>query len=297
MNIGFIGLGLMGAPMARNLARGGHQLHVWARRPQTLAPFAREHHFTVHDSAAAVAANSDVVFTMVADSPDAHQVILGAQGVAEGGREGLVVIDMSTIAPETAREIGSALFERGMEFLDAPVSGGESGAINATLTIMVGGEEAVFERVRPLFDLLGKSVSLIGSMGAGQVAKACNQIITGVGVAAVAEAVNFAHKTGVDAARMREVLLGGFAKSRILEMHGQRMIERNFVPGFKAWMHQKDLRIVLDAAHEQHLALPAASAALQLYNAMVGSGLGESDTTAMLQLFEQMSGTQGEAAQ
>lgn len=295
MNIGFIGLGLMGAPLARHLEVAGHQVHIWARRPQTLAPFAASPGFKVHPSAAAVAASSEVVFTMVADSPDAHQVILGAQGVAEGGKAGLTVVDMSTIAPETAREIGAALFERGIDFLDAPVSGGEGGAINATLTIMVGGEAEVFARIEPLFALMGKSVTLIGGVGAGQVAKACNQIITSVGVAAVAEAINFAHMTGVDAAKMREVLLGGFAASRILEMHGQRMIQRNFTPGFKAWMHQKDLRIVMDAAHEQHLALPTAAATLQLYNAMVGGGLGEEDTTAMLRLFERMSGKEAAA--
>jgi 2-hydroxy-3-oxopropionate reductase len=297
MNIGFIGLGLMGAPMARNLAKAGHTLHVWSRRPQTLTELAKSPSYKVHDSAAAVAAASEVVFTMVADSPDVHQVILGDKGVGEGGKPGLIVVDMSTIAPETAREVAAALFERGIDFLDAPVSGGEAGAINAQLTIMVGGEQAVFDRVKHLLDLLGKSVTLIGAVGAGQVAKACNQIITGVGVCAVAEAINFAHKTGVDAKGMREVLLGGFAASRILEMHGQRMIERNFVPGFKAWMHQKDLRIVMDTAHAQHLALPAAAAALQLYNGMVGSGRGEEDTTAMLKLFEQMSGIDSEAVQ
>jgi len=297
MNIGFIGLGLMGAPMARNLAKAGHTLHVWARRPQTLADVAKSPSYRVHESAAAVAAASEVVFTMVADSPDVHQVILGDGGVAEGGKAGLTVIDMSTIAPETAREVAAALFERGIDFLDAPVSGGEAGAINAQLTIMVGGEQHVFDRVKPLLDLLGKSVTLIGAAGAGQVAKACNQIITGVGVCAVAEAINFAHKTGVDAKSMREVLLGGFAASKILEMHGQRMLERNFVPGFKAWMHQKDLRIVMDAAHEQHLSLPTAAAALQLYNGMVGSGRGEEDTTAILKLFEQMSGVNEEAVQ
>jgi 2-hydroxy-3-oxopropionate reductase len=290
MNIGFIGLGLMGAPMARNLAKAGHALHVWSRRPQALAEVAKSPTYTVHDSAAAVAAASEVVFTMVADSPDVHQVILGDGGVAEGGKPGLIVVDMSTIAPETAREVAAALFERGIDFLDAPVSGGEVGAINAQLTIMVGGEQEIFDRVKPLLDLLGKSITLIGGSGAGQVAKACNQIITGVGVCAVAEAINFAHKTGVDAESMREVLLGGFAASRILDLHGQRMLKRNFVPGFKAWMHQKDLRIVMDAAHSQHLSLPAAAAALQLYTGMVGSGRGDEDTTAMLKLFEQMSG-------
>jgi len=296
-NIGFIGLGLMGAPMARNLAKAGHNLHIWARRPQALAQYTGLAGYTVHASAADVAAASDIVFTMVADSPDVHQVILGEGGVAQGGRSGLIVVDMSTVAPATAREVATALFERGIDFLDAPVSGGESGAINAQLTIMVGGEEAVFARVKPLFDLLGKSVTLIGGVGAGQVAKACNQIITGVGVPAVAEAINFAHKAGVDAQRMREVLLGGFAASRILEMHGKRMLDRNFTPGFKAWMHQKDLRIVLDAAHAQHLQLPTAAAALQLYNGMVGSGMGEIDTTGMLKLFERMSGIDEEAVQ
>ena len=289
MNIGFIGLGLMGAPMASNLAKAGHTLHVWSRRPQALADYAKRPSYQIHPSAAAVAAASEVVFVMVADSPDVHQVILGEGGVAEGGKPGLTVVDMSTIAPETAREVAAALFERGIDFLDAPVSGGEVGAINASLTIMVGGEEVVYERIKPLFDLLGKSVTLIGASGAGQVAKACNQIITGVGVCAVAEAINFAHKTGVDAERMREVLMGGFAASRILDMHGQRMLERNFVPGFKAWMHQKDLGIVMDAAPAQYLTLPNAAAALQLYNAMVGSDLGDEDTTAMLKLFEQMS--------
>jgi 2-hydroxy-3-oxopropionate reductase len=291
MKIGFIGLGLMGAPMARNLARGGHDLHVWARRPETLAPFAGERGFTVHDSPAAVASAVDVVFTMVVDSPDAHQVILGENGVAEGGHEDLTVVDMSTISPDTAREIGAALFERGICFLDAPVSGGERGAVDATLTIMVGGEPDVFARIEPLFALLGGSVTLIGPSGAGQVAKACNQIITAVSMAAVAEAINFAHMTGVDAAKMREVLLGGFANSRILDVHGRRMIERNFKPGFKAGMHQKDLAIIMDAAHKQHLVLPAAAAAMQLYNAMMGRGMDTEDTTAILKLFEEMSGT------
>ncbi|MEW5782816.1 MAG: NAD(P)-dependent oxidoreductase [Pseudomonadota bacterium] len=288
MNIGFIGLGLMGRPMALHLANAGHTLHLWARRPASLEPF-KDVTAKVHVSAAEVARHADVVFTMVADAPDVREVVLGENGVASGARPGLIVVDMSTINPNAAREIGAALADKGIEFLDAPVSGGEIGAINATLTIMVGGRPEVFEKVKPLFEKLGKSVTLIGEIGAGQVAKACNQILTGVGVMAVAEAFNFAAKNGVDVAKVREALLGGFAYSRILENHGQRMIERNFKPGFKAWMHQKDLRIVMEEAHRLGLMLPAAAATTQLFNAIVGSGMGEEDSIAALKLLEKLS--------
>jgi len=289
MQIGFIGLGLMGRPLALHLARGGHALHLWARRPATLEPF-RDVAAVCHANPRDVAAQAEIVFTMVADAPDVEAVALGAQGLAAGARPGLVVVDMSTIAPAAAQSIGARLEAQGIDFLDAPVSGGEIGAINAALTIMAGGKPAVFARVEPLFALMGKSVTLIGPTGAGQVAKACNQILTGVGVAAVAEALNFATRSGVDAARVREALLGGFAYSRILENHGQRMLDRNFRPGFKAWMHQKDLRIVMEEAHRLGLALPSAAATAQMFNAMVGSGLGEEDSVAMLKLLERMSG-------
>ncbi|MDI6750787.1 MAG: NAD(P)-dependent oxidoreductase [Rhodocyclaceae bacterium] len=288
MNIGFIGLGLMGRPMALHLANAGHTLHLWARRPASLEPF-KDVAAKVHVSAAEVARHVDVVFTMVADAPDVREVVLGENGVASGARPGLIVVDMSTINPNAAREIGAALADKSIEFLDAPVSGGEIGAINATLTIMVGGRPEVFAKVKPLFEKLGKSVTLIGEIGAGQVAKACNQILTGVGVMAVAEAFNFAAKNGVDVAKVREALLGGFAYSRILENHGQRMIERNFKPGFKAWMHQKDLRIVMEEAHRLGLMLPAAAATTQLFNAIVGSGMGEEDSIAALKLLEKLS--------
>ena len=288
MNIGFIGLGLMGRPMALHLASAGHALHLWARRPAALEPFAAVGART-HASAAAVAAHAEIVFTMVADAPDVAAVCLGADGIAAGGKRGLIVVDMSTINPNAAREIGAKLAAQGIEFLDAPVSGGETGAINAALTIMVGGKAEVFEKVQPLFGKLGKSVTLIGESGAGQVAKACNQILTGVGVLAVAEAFNFAAKSGVDPARVREALLGGFAYSRILENHGQRMLDRNFKPGFKAWMHQKDLRIVMEEAHRLGLMLPSAGATAQLFNAIVGSGMGEDDSVAALKLLEKMS--------
>lgn len=288
MNVGFIGLGLMGRPMALHLEAAGHKLHLWARRPDSLAPFASVN-AVIHATPALVAAQADVVITMVADAPDVEAVCLGAEGIASGGKAGLVVVDMSTIAPAAAIRIGAALGERGIAFVDAPVSGGETGAINAALTIMAGGTQEAFDRVLPLFQKMGKSATLIGGSGAGQVAKACNQILTGVGIMAVAEAFNFAAKSGVDPARVREALLGGFAYSKILENHGQRMLDRNFKPGFKAWMHQKDLRIVMEEAHRLGLSVPAAAATAQMFNAMVGSGLGESDSIAALKLLEKMS--------
>ena len=289
MNIGFIGLGLMGRPMAINVARGGHTLHIWARRAESLASFA-QFGAHAHVSPAEVAKHADIVVTMVADAPDVEEVTLGENGVAQGARPGLLVADMSTIAPASAQRIGMKLADRGIAFLDAPVSGGEVGAINATLSIMVGGKAAAFEKMKPVFELMGKNIVHVGDSGAGQVAKACNQIVTGMGVAAVAEAFNFARKSGADVAKVREALMGGFAYSKILENHGQRMIERNFKPGFKAWMHQKDLRIVMQEAHRLGLMLPGAAATAQMFNAMVGSGLGEDDSIAMLKLLERMSG-------
>ncbi len=294
MDIGFIGLGLMGRPMALHLARAGHRLHLWARRPASLEPF-RDTGARAHVSAAEVARHADVVFTMVGDAPDVREVTLGENGIAAAGRPGLVVIDMSTINPNAARQIGRELGHRGIEFLDAPVSGGEKGAIEATLTIMVGGKPEVFERVKPLFETLGRTVTLIGPCGAGQVAKACNQILTGVGVLAVAEAFRFAQESGVDVGRVREALMGGFAHSRILEVHGRRMLERDFKPGFKAWMHQKDLRIVMEEASRLGLMLPASAATAQLFNAVVGSGMGEDDSISALRLLESLHAGRREA--
>jgi len=301
MEVGFIGLGLMGRPMVLNLIKAGHTVHVWSRRRASMQPLL-DAGAADCASAAELARRAAVTISMVADAPDVEQVTLGPDGVAEGvtkgGGEGASVghihIDMSTIAPAAARSIAERLAARGVTALDAPVSGGEPGAIAGTLTIMVGGDAAAFEHVRPLFEAMGRSITRIGQASAGQVAKACNQIITGVGVAAVAEAVNFAHKSGVDAVKVREALLGGFAYSRILENHGQRMLERNFKPGFKAWMHQKDLRIVMEEAHRLGLALPSAAATAQLFNAVVGSGLGEDDSIALLKLLEHMSGGAGE---
>jgi 2-hydroxy-3-oxopropionate reductase len=296
MEVGFVGLGLMGRPMALNLIKAGHRVHVWSRRRESMQPLLDAGAGDCA-SAAEVAARAEVVISMVADAPDVEQVALGEHGVAAGARPGLVYVDMSTIAPAAAQSIAARMKERGVTMLDAPVSGGEVGAINAGLTIMVGGDETAFNKAKPLFEAMGKTVSLIGASGAGQVAKACNQILTGVGVAAVAEAMNFATKSGVDAAKVREALLGGFAYSRILENHGQRMLDRNFKPGFKAWMHQKDMRIVMEEAHRLGLALPSSAATAQMFNALVGSGLGEDDSIAMLKLLERMSGGEGAEGQ
>lgn len=293
MQVGFIGLGLMGRPMALNLLKAGHEVHVWSRRRASMAPLLDAGAGDCA-SAAEVARRAAVTISMVADAPDVEEVTLGEAGVAAAARPGHIHIDMSTIAPAAAQSLAERLAARGVTWLDAPVSGGEVGAIAGSLTIMVGGDAAAFDTAQPLFAAMGQSITRIGDAGAGQVAKACNQILTGVGVAAVAEALNFATKSGVDAARVREALLGGFAYSRILENHGQRMLDRNFKPGFKAWMHQKDLRIVMEEAHRLGLALPSAAATAQMLNAMVGSGLGEDDSVAMLKLLERMSGGAGE---
>lgn len=293
MEVGFIGLGLMGRPMALNLIKAGHSVHVWSRRRESMQPLLDA---GAGDcvSAGELADRAAITISMVADAPDVEEVTLGPDGVAAAARAGHIHVDMSTIAPAAAQRIAQRLLEREVISLDAPVSGGEVGAIAGTLTVMVGGDATAFERVKPLLEAMGKSVTRIGDAGAGQVAKACNQILTGVGVAAVAEALNFATRSGVDAAKVREALLGGFAYSRILENHGQRMLDRNFRPGFKAWMHQKDMRIVMEEAHRLGLALPSSAATAQMFNAMVGSGLGEDDSIAMLKLLERMSGGDGE---
>lgn len=293
MQIGFIGLGIMGRPMVLNLLRAGHCVHVWSRREASMAPLIDAGAIACV-SAADVAAASEMVISMVADAPDVEQVALGESGVAVGARPGLLFVDMSTIAPSAARRIALRLEEYGIEYLDAPVSGGEIGAINATLTIMVGGNSVAFDKALPVLQCLGKAVTHIGAHGAGQVAKACNQICTGAGVLMVAEAFNFARASGVDPVKVREAMLGGSAYSRVLENHGQRMLDRNFNPGFKAWMHRKDMKIVLDEAHRLGIMSPIAAITAQMLNALVGGGDGERDTVALLQLLEKMSGTVSE---
>lgn len=289
MRVGFIGLGIMGRPMALNLLKGGHQVTVWSRRQVSMAPLL-EAGALAAENPAAVAEASEVVFSMVADAPDVRAVMLGVDGVARGASAGLIAVDMSTIPPAAAKGIAKDLASHDIAFLDAPVSGGEVGAVAGTLSIMVGGDQQAFDKVQPLFGCMGKNVVYIGGPGSGQVAKAANQILTGVGVLAVAEAMTFAKKNGADPARVREALMGGFAGSKILENHGQRMIDRNFKPGFKSWMHGKDMNIVMQTAHELGLYLPASAATAQMYKAMVGSGLGEEDSIAVLKLLERLSG-------
>ncbi len=286
MNIGFVGLGIMGRPMALNLLKGGHSLTVWARRAESMQPLL-DAGARAASSPAEAAQGNDLLISMVADAPDVAEVM---RNVAEGGRQGLVAVDMSTIAPAAARQIGEELGKAGIDFLDAPVSGGEVGAIAGTLSIMVGGSADAFARALPAFECMGKNVVHVGAFGAGQVTKAANQIVTGMGVLAVAEAYAFAAKNGVDRSKVREALLGGFAYSKILENHGQRMLDRNFKPGFKSWMHEKDLNIVMQTAHELGLCLPGSAATAQMFNAMVGSGLGEEDSIAVLKLLEKLSG-------
>ena len=287
MNIGFIGLGLMGRPMAQHLAKAGHTLHLWARRPESLDPF-RDTDAQIHASPAKVAAAAEVVITIVADGPDVMNVLLGPDGVVKGANPGLVVADMSTISPQTARELAMRLEVHKIDFLDAPVSGGEKGAKEATLTIMVGGKEEAFNKVRPLFELLGRTVTRIGASGAGQVAKSCNQILVGAGITAVSEAFLLAKKSGVDPAKVREALLGGFAYSKVLDVHGTRILNDDFKPGFKAWMHQKDLRIVMEEATRMGVALPTAAIVAQLLNALVGGGHGEEDSLAIFKVLEKL---------
>ncbi|QRM18905.1 NAD-binding protein [Dechloromonas sp. TW-R-39-2] len=286
MKIGFVGLGIMGRPMALNLIKGGHTVTVWARRAESMQPLIEAGAIAAASPAEAARGN-ELLVSMVADAPDVAEVM---RSVAQGASPGLVAVDMSTIAPAAARAIHAELAAAGIDFMDAPVSGGEVGAIAGTLSIMAGGSAAAFATAYPAFECMGKNIVHVGDSGAGQVTKAANQIVTGMGVLAVAEAFAFASKNGVDRSKVREALLGGFAYSKILENHGQRMLDRNFKPGFKSWMHEKDLNIVMQTAHELGLCLPGSAATAQMFNAMVGSGHGEEDSVAVLKLLESLSG-------
>ena len=288
MKIGFVGLGIMGRPMALNLLKGGHTVTVWARRAESMQPLIEAGAIAAASPAEAARGN-ELLISMVADAPDVAEVM---RSVAQGAGPGLVAVDMSTIAPAAARAIHAELAAAGIDFVDAPVSGGEVGAIAGTLSIMAGGSVSAFNTAKPAFECMGKNIVHVGDSGAGQVTKAANQIVTGMGVLAVAEAFAFASKNGVDRSKVREALLGGFAYSKILENHGQRMLDRNFKPGFKSWMHEKDLNIVMQTAHELGLCLPGSAATAQMFNAMVGSGHGEEDSIAVLKLLESLSGQQ-----
>jgi len=289
MNVAFIGLGIMGHPMALNLHKAGHKVFVHGRRPESMTPLA-EADCTACASAAEAAAQADVTFIMVSDTPDVEQVLFGASGVVHGARPGSVVVDMSTISPSATRRFAEGLAARGIAMLDAPVSGGDVGAINGTLSIMVGGKPESFERVQALFAVLGKNIVHVGDHGAGQVAKACNQIVVALTIEGVAEALTFARQNGVDPAKVRAALMGGFAASRILEVHGQRMLDDNYQPGFKTKLHQKDLNIVLQSAYEMGLALPGTALAMQQLNALLGAGEGELDSAAIMKVVQRMSG-------
>jgi 2-hydroxy-3-oxopropionate reductase len=289
MKLGFIGLGIMGRPMALNLCRAGHALWVHGRRPVTMEVLV-EAGAQACRSVADVAVNAEIIFIMVSDTPDVENIVLGETGLVYRLRPGQVIVDMSTISPASTRRLAQELETRGVEMLDAPVSGGEIGAINANLSIMVGGKEKTFQRVKPLFDVLGKNVVHVGDYGAGQVAKACNQIVAALTIEAVSEALTFARKNGVDAARVREALMGGFAGSKILEVHGKRMLDNDFKPGFKVKLHQKDLRIVIEDAHRLGIGLPGTALVAQHLNALMGSGDGELDSSAIVKVIERMSG-------
>ena len=297
INVGFIGPGIMGRPMALNLMKGGNKLWAYARRSETLHPLIAAG-ATACATPAEVARHADVIFTMVSDTPDVESVIFGETGVAPGiskaARSGSVIVDMSTISPTATKVFAQRLAKQGVEMLDAPVSGGETGAINGTLSIMVGGKPEVFERVKPLFELMGKNIVHIGGNGAGQVAKACNQIVVAVTIEAVAEALTFARKNGADAAKVREALMGGFAGSKIMEVHGKRMLDNDFKPGFKVGLHQKDMRIVMETAHQLGVALPAAALVTQHLNALMGTGDTDLDSAAVVKVIERMSGMERE---
>ncbi len=294
--VGFVGLGLMGQPMARNLQRAGFPLTVFARnmaRARELIDAGASLAMTPRG----VAETSAIVFVNVSDDAAVEEVLFDKDGVAAGARQGSIVVDMGTTSPTATRAFAARLRGQGVTLLDAPVSGGEIGAIDAKLSIMAGGPQAAFQRVLPCFQAMGKNIVHVGDSGAGQVAKACNQIVVSATLMGVAEAIAFARRQGADPAKVREALLGGFAYSRILEVHGQRMLERNFTPGFRARLHQKDMGIVLNEAQRLAMALPASTLAAQLLNSLVGQGYGEEESSALIRIVEQLAGFDADASE
>ena len=295
LHLGFIGLGIMGTPMAGHLLEAGHRLCIYTRsepKPELVAAGALR-----CASAKEVAERADIVFVMVPDTPDVAKVLFAADGVAAGleaskrgpdGRVGKTVVDMSSISPIETKDFARRIEALGCDYLDAPVSGGEVGAKAGTLTIMVGGPEAAFERIRPLFELMGKNITLVGGVGAGQTCKVANQIIVALNIAAVGEALVFASKAGADPAKVRQALMGGFAASRILEVHGERMIKRTFAPGFRIGLHQKDLSLALAGARALGVALPQTAGAAQLMQVCAAHGGQELDHSALVKALELM---------
>lgn len=287
--IGFIGLGIMGKPMVRNLLKAGYSLVIYNRSRPAMDELAADG-IALADSPKAVAEQVDVVISCVSDSPDVEEVALGNNGVIEGAKPGLTFVDMSTIAPATARKVYTALKERGIDALDAPVSGGDIGAQQGTLSIMVGGDEAVFQRSLPILQAMGKNIVYIGEAGAGQVTKACNQIVVAMTVQAVAEALTLAKKSGVDVAKVRDALLGGFAQSRVLEVHGKRILEGDFTPGFKLNLHRKDMNIVLQTGREIGVPLFGSAQVSSMMDALLAQDKGDLDNAALATLYELLSG-------
>ena len=282
--IGFIGLGIMGKPMALNLIKGGHTLFLHSRSgvaPELTAAGGAE-----CASSKEVAQKSDVIITMLPDTPDVERVLFGTGGVADGLTKGKTVVDMSSISAIATKGFAQRINALGCEYLDAPVSGGEVGAKNASLTIMVGGSQTAFAAVEPIFALMGKNITLIGGNGDGQTCKTANQIIVALTIEAVGEALVFASKAGADPSKVRQALMGGFASSRILEVHGERMIKRTFDPGFRIELHQKDLSLALASARALGVALPNTAATQQLFNACVARGGAQSDHSAMVRALE-----------
>ena len=286
-NIGFIGLGIMGKPMAGNLFKGGHKLFLNSR--SGVAPELISAGGVSCASAKEVAQKADIIITMVPDTPDVDRVLFGASGVAEGLTKGKTVVDMSSISPIETKGYASRINALGCEYLDAPVSGGEVGAKNAALTIMVGGPQSAFDKVKPIFDLMGKNITLVGGNGDGQTCKVANQIIVALNIEAVGEALLFASKAGADPAKVRQALMGGFAASRILEVHGERMIKRTFDPGFRIELHQKDLSLALAGARALGVSLPNTATAQELFNACSANGGAKWDHSGMVKALEKMS--------
>jgi 2-hydroxy-3-oxopropionate reductase len=286
MNVGFIGLGIMGKPMALNLIKGGHTLFLNSRSgvPKELTEAGGK----ACASAKEVAQKAEVIITMVPDTPDVEKVLFGAGGVAEGLSKGKTVVDMSSISPIETKAFAKKINDLGCDYVDAPVSGGEVGAKNAALTIMCGAPQAAFDRVKPLFDMMGKNITLVGGNGDGQTCKVCNQIIVALNIEAVSEALVFAAKAGADPAKVRQALMGGFAASRILEVHGERMIKRTFDPGFRIELHQKDLNLALQGARAMGVSLPNTATAQELFNSCAANGGAKSDHSAMVKALERM---------
>ena len=286
MKIGFIGLGIMGAPMVGRLLDGGHQ--VFANDLKPIQPEILEKGAIEVSSVKEAAEMGDVIIIMVPDTPDVEIVLFEDNGVVEGLSSGKIVVDMSSISPVETKDFAERINARGCGYLDAPVSGGEVGAKAGTLTIMVGGDQATFDKVKPLFELMGQNITLVGDNGAGQTCKVANQIIVALTIEAVGEALLFASKAGADPAKVREALMGGFASSKILEIHGERMINRTFDPGFRITLHQKDLNLALSNARKLRMALPNTAFAQELFNSVAAQGDSELDHSAMVLALEKL---------